>query len=375
MSGAKQPKAVLHFCCLSMKGSESDCDQEADDFHLAKDSPVEIPHEFGVREEKSHQRCNKQSDRNHARKRGKHPLRENAGYHVNNQTRNSNGKEKADDDCQKCGKLLHREILSPKSIQRVLNGIPVSPTFKYPWIVSIIADGGVLCGGTIISSRHVLTAAHCFRVDAIECKDTTTPPDHCYIKADRIKVGLLGEDPMAFRQTIPANTVLSHKEFDNDKLIHDVALVQLAEGIRCDLYSSPSASPERSAKHGAGDGGDRMGGSLTTERRPNEANQSGNVQNNNGVSSQPGRRLVHDRNGKKTVGLQGLCIPSVRYFPVTGGFRDCAVQRARKPRLRNGGDVLSLEKRLRAFHASDLHQGLQVPGLDQGERRGRSPIA
>ncbi|GIY24001.1 ovochymase-2 [Caerostris darwini] len=225
------------------KGSESDCDCEEDDFHLARDSRVEIAHEDEVREDKSHQRRNKQSDRNHTRKRGKHPLRETAGYHVHYQARNSNGKEKAYGDCQS----NMRKIAGQRNPvhRRVINGKPVSPTFKYPWIVSIMADGGVLCGGAIISSRHVLTAAHCFMVrDASECADAT-PPDHCYIKADRIRVGFLGQDPTAFRQTIPANTVLPHEKFDNNKLIHDVALVQLAERIECDLYSSPICLPPK----------------------------------------------------------------------------------------------------------------------------------
>uniref|UniRef100_H2XY98 Peptidase S1 domain-containing protein n=1 Tax=Ciona intestinalis TaxID=7719 RepID=H2XY98_CIOIN len=33
---------------------------------------------------------------------------------------------------------------------------------EFPWLVSLQSDGDHICGGTIISDRHILTAAHCF---------------------------------------------------------------------------------------------------------------------------------------------------------------------------------------------------------------------
>ena len=45
---------------------------------------------------------------------------------------------------------------------RIINGQEASPN-EYPWQVALVRAGGhsPICGGSIISDRHILTAAHC----------------------------------------------------------------------------------------------------------------------------------------------------------------------------------------------------------------------
>lgn len=32
---------------------------------------------------------------------------------------------------------------------------------EFPWLVSITRRGGHFCGGSVVTSKHVLTAGHC----------------------------------------------------------------------------------------------------------------------------------------------------------------------------------------------------------------------
>ena len=32
---------------------------------------------------------------------------------------------------------------------------------KYPWVAALLSNGGQFCGGTLVASKYVVTAAHC----------------------------------------------------------------------------------------------------------------------------------------------------------------------------------------------------------------------
>ena len=43
---------------------------------------------------------------------------------------------------------------------RVVNGWPADQG-EWPWIAALLNNGRQFCGGSLITDRHILTAAHC----------------------------------------------------------------------------------------------------------------------------------------------------------------------------------------------------------------------
>jgi secreted trypsin-like serine protease len=44
---------------------------------------------------------------------------------------------------------------------RIVGGSTSFPG-EWPWAVAVVRDGVVICGGSLISKKHVLSAGHCF---------------------------------------------------------------------------------------------------------------------------------------------------------------------------------------------------------------------
>lgn len=50
-------------------------------------------------------------------------------------------------------------ITQPRS--KIVGGSP-APLGSWPWLVNLQLDGGLMCGGVLVDSSWVVTAAHCF---------------------------------------------------------------------------------------------------------------------------------------------------------------------------------------------------------------------
>ncbi len=111
---------------------------------------------------------------------------------------------------------------NPVSITRIVGG-QAAGTATWGWIVSISIANSYLCGGSIISSSWIITAAHC--VNGYSASQIT-------IYAGSI-IRWTGT------QTRVASKVIVHPSYNSKTYVNDIALLQLASPL---TMSDPNIS-------------------------------------------------------------------------------------------------------------------------------------
>merc|ERR1719458_476167 len=100
---------------------------------------------------------------------------------------------------------------------------------EYPWQVGLVSRNGrsPFCGGTLISSTHVLTAAHCTQTDA-----------------SSIAV-ILGEHNIADSEFNRVNVaeIINHPEYNSGTTDNDYAILRLASPVTFTNEVSPACLP------------------------------------------------------------------------------------------------------------------------------------
>ena len=97
----------------------------------------------------------------------------------------------------------------PATITRILGG-ETAGTNTWGWAVSLSINGNSLCGGSILSSQWIITAAHCVST----------------VKASRITV-YAGSNTKYSGQSRIGSTLIVHPSYDSDSKENDIALLQL----------------------------------------------------------------------------------------------------------------------------------------------------
>ncbi|KAG6797175.1 transmembrane protease serine 9 [Apis mellifera caucasica] len=118
------------------------------------------------------------------------------------------------------------------------NAIP----HEFPWMVSISRKGGHFCGGTILNSKYVLTAAHCL------CSSTSVIPTN-QLRISLGEYNLKGPEIPASKEERVVNAIL-HPGHKCGKYADDIAILELARPIIWSESVKPACLPVATGKPG-----------------------------------------------------------------------------------------------------------------------------
>ncbi|XP_059525816.1 transmembrane protease serine 11B-like [Myotis daubentonii] len=127
-----------------------------------------------------------------------------------------------------CGRQLVNNI---RAGNRIVNG-GNAQTGAWPWQASMQWKGQHNCGASLISSRWLLSAAHCF-TKKNNSKDWT------------VNFGTLLNKPYL---TEKVQSIISHENFSGPGVHNDIALVQLAKEVSFSKYVRKICLPEAKMK-------------------------------------------------------------------------------------------------------------------------------
>nr|XP_060632265.1 acrosin-like [Anolis sagrei ordinatus] len=145
------------------------------------------------------------------------------------------GSTRAQDD--RCNGICGRRPLAPShgGSVRIIGGTDTLPG-TWPWIVSIQTPSHRgythICGGSLISSRWVMTAAHCFL-------------DKRFMEHWKLVIGatqLSRPSPDIQERTI--KNLVEHQHYQKHNHLNDIALLELSQPINCTDYVQLACLPD-----------------------------------------------------------------------------------------------------------------------------------
>jgi len=128
----------------------------------------------------------------------------------------------------KPGEHLFQFFTGIKAISAKIVGGTEAAISDFPWQVYYIS-GNFRCGGSIISGRWVLTAAHCTK----NSTGGAIPASSMFVR-----VGLNNPSNAAEGKTYAVSQVIVNSGFDDQTLLNDIALLKLTDSI-----NFPNATP------------------------------------------------------------------------------------------------------------------------------------
>ncbi|XP_075851667.1 serine protease 44-like isoform X3 [Microcebus murinus] len=112
---------------------------------------------------------------------------------------------------------------------RIVGGSP-APDRKWPWQVSLRNYNGHLCGGSLITNRWVLTAAHCIEG---------------YVEYTVKMGGIQLYQESDTSVVVPVEDIVVHEYYSHINLKNDIALALLAFPVNYSTHIQPVCLPEK----------------------------------------------------------------------------------------------------------------------------------
>lgn len=113
----------------------------------------------------------------------------------------------------------------------------MDPKNKYPWMVALMSSSGAqFCGGTLVASKYVVTAAHCMFYD--QNAQQPVPKTEVNVRIGDHDLAATGETSIA-EKTIAVTNIFNHESYApaGGSLNNDITVLELAEEVDINTYT------------------------------------------------------------------------------------------------------------------------------------------